>query len=248
MEGQLVSLACLPTKGIKYPEDIEIYVKPLSTREQMDMDRFGISQAEYYQILLNGITIRGDFDKNDLFFYDVHFLDLIRRLYTFDVEEEIRVKDYPCSNPYCTGKIDVSFLTHELECTDIPEDIYDKEYTFSDGLTVVIYPLTIRDFLSMSREYITNKEGKVSDTLLAYFAYCTKDVKDRTFKDRKHMLRFLMDYYGSLCKHKDAKILRDIETKTVSSVKPIKVICPKCGENMEVEVTPSMTFWQDEDI
>ena len=139
MEGQVVSLLQLPSKGLKYPKDIEIYVRPLSVKQQMDMDRFGVTQAEYYRILLNGITIHGDFDKQDLFFYDVHFLDLVRRLFTFDPEEKISVRNIECTNPYCNGKVNIDFMTSELHCTDFNEDIFDKEFTFSDGLTVVIY-------------------------------------------------------------------------------------------------------------
>lgn len=249
MEGQLVPLTVLPSKGKPYPQDMEIYVKPLSVKQQMDMDRFGISQAEYYQILLNGVTIRGDFDKADLLFYDVHFIDLIRRLYTFDPEEKITIKDVSCSNPYCTGKIKVEFFTSELETTDFPDDIYGKQFTFSDGLTITVSPITIADFLEMSRQYITNKKGTMSDTLIAYFAFCTQSIEGRQFKDLDHMRRFLMDYFSNLYLHKDVKILRQIEKETISTVKPIKAICPECGENVEVEVTPSTTFWQgDEDL
>ena len=251
MDGQLVSLAQLPSKGKPYPNGIEIYVRPLSIKQQMDMDRYGVSQAEYYQILLDGVTIRGEeFDKYDLLFYDVHFIDLVRRLFTFDPEEKITINNIVCGNAFCDNKkIKAEFMTSELECNDLPDDIYDKEFTFSDGLTIVISPLTIADFLDMSRQYITNKQGTMSETLMAYFAYCTKSVKDRQFKDAEHMRRFLINYFSNLYKHKDTKILRQIEKETVSTVKPIKVICPSCGENMEVEVTPSTTFWQgDEDI
>jgi len=249
MDGQLISLEQLPSKGKFYPKDIEIYVKPLPIKQQMDMDRYGISQAEYYQILLDGITIRGDFDKNQLFFYDVHFLDLVRRLFTFDPEERITMRDIPCTNPYCEEKLRAEFFTNSLECTDFPDDIFNKEFTFSDGLTIVVAPLTITEFIDMSKQYITNKKGTMSDTLIAYFAYCTKQVKERQFKDTAHMRRFLMEYFANLYKHSDARILRQIERETVSKVKPITVICPSCGENVEVEVTPSQTFWQgDEDL
>lgn len=249
MDGQLIKLEQLPSKGKMYPDNIEIYVAPLSIKQQMDMDRYGVSQAEYYNILLQGITIHGDFDKNDLLFYDVHFLDLVRRLFTFDPEEKITVKDINCTNPYCMGKARVDFLTAELECTDFPNDIFGKKFTFSDGLTVEVSPITISEFLDMSKKYITNKQGSMSETLIAYFTYCVKGVEGRAFKDEAHMRRFLMDYFSNLYKHKDVKILRQIEQETVSKVKPLKVICPMCGENMEVEVTPSMTFWQgDEDI
>lgn len=247
MEGQLVALSQLPSKGKTYPKDIEIYVRPLSVKQQMDMDRYGVSQAEYYQILLSGITIRGDFDKNELLFYDVHFLDLVRRLYTFDPEEKISVKNVHCSNPYCNGELNVEFLTAEIECTDFAEDIFGKEFTFTDGLTISVSPLTISDYIEMSRQYITNKKGTMSDVLIAYFAFCVKSVKDRQFKDMAHMRRFLMDYFSNLYKNKDVKILRKIEEETVSSVKPRLAICPVCGENVEVTVTPSSSFWQDDE-
>ena len=117
MDGQLVSLEQLPSKGKPYPKDIEIYVRPLPIKQQMDMDRYGVSQAEYYQILLDGVTIKGgdgEFSKYDLLFYDVHFIDLVRRLFTFDPEEKITIKDVACSNPFCDGKIKVEFMTGEL--------------------------------------------------------------------------------------------------------------------------------------
>ena len=135
-------------------------------------------------------------------------------------------------------------MTGSLECNDFPEDIYGKEFTFSDGLTVVISPLTIADFLDMSRQYITNKKGTMADTLIAYFAYCTQEVKDRQFKNIETMRKFLVEYYSNLYKYKDIQILRQIENETVSQVKPITVICPTCGENVEVEVKPSATFRQ----
>lgn len=249
MEGQLVALNMLPSKGKLYPEDIEIYVRPLSIKQQMDMDRYGISQAEYYQLLLNGITIRGDYDKNELLFYDVHFLDLVRRLFTFDPEEKISIKNIACSNPYCNGELRLDFFTSELECTDYKDDIYGKEFTFTDGLSIVVSPITVTDYIEMSRQYITNKKGSLSDVLMAYFAFCVQEVKERQFKDKEHMRRFLVEYFSNLYKNKDIKILRTIEKETISSVKPKTVICPVCGENVEVTVTPSASFWQgDEDI
>ena len=69
MDGQLVKFEYLPSQGRQYPDEIEIYIKPISLREQIDMDRYGISQAEYYQQALNGITVKGNFDKANLLDY-----------------------------------------------------------------------------------------------------------------------------------------------------------------------------------
>lgn len=249
MDGQLVKLEQLPSKGKTYPDDIEIYVEPLHIRQQMDMDRYGVSQAEYYEILLKGIHIRGDFSVRDLLFYDVQFIDLVRRLFTFDPEERISIPNIQCTNPYCNGKAKVEFFTGELELTDFGEDIFGKEFTFSDGLTIEVSPITLDEFLEMSKKYITNKKGSIAETLIAYFTYCVKQVKDRQFKDVDHMRHFLMDYFSELYKHKDIQILRKLEKETISKVKPLVAICPECGENMEVEVTPSTSFWQgDEDL
>ena len=122
MDGQFVSLESLPSKGKKYPEDIEIYVKPLSIKEQMDMSRYGVTEAEYFKILLNGISIRGDFPKNQLFFHDVQFLDLVRRLYTFDIEEQIQIEDVVCDT--CGESFKGSFHFHEIHFTDFSDDAF----------------------------------------------------------------------------------------------------------------------------
>jgi len=244
MEGQLVKLNILPTKGIKYPLDIEIYVRPVSIKEQMDMDRYGISQAEYFQKVLDGVTIKGSFLKENLYYHDVQFLDLVRRLYTFDTKEEIVAKDYPCQYFDCDGTVDYAFNFEQLNYTELEEDIFGKEYTFSDGLQVVISPLTILDFIKMCKKYITNKQSSESDLVVAYYVASIKEVKDRAYASNEAKNEYLFKYISELYKNEDRKILEEIEEKTMSIIKPFEVTCPKCGRTTEVTVTPSMRFQQ----
>ena len=129
MEGQLIRLDQLPSKGVLYPDDIELYIKPLTIKEQIDMERYGISQAEYYTLALQGVTVRGEFDRNKLLFHDLQFMDLVRMLYTFEPDKEIIVTDYPCSN--CGNKIKTSFRLDEISFTDFKEEI--KEPTHLEG-------------------------------------------------------------------------------------------------------------------
>ena len=247
MKGQLVRFEDLPSKGRNYPEDIEIYINPLTVKDQIDMDRLGISQAEYFQRALDGITISGNFDKGNLYFYDVQFMDLVRRLYTFDIEEEIMIKDYPCSNYNCDGKVDCKFKMYQVEFTDYAEDIFGKSFTFSDGTEVIVEPITVANFIKLCRKYMTNKKDKSdSDALLAYYTYCIKDVVGREFKSIDKRNEFLIDYLGSLTKNKDAKILKKIEVETSSDIVPFKEICPECGEIVEVRLYPSANFQQDD--
>lgn len=247
MQGQLVKFEHLPSKGKTYPEDIEIYIKPLTVREQIEMDRYGISQAEYYQQVLNGITIKGDFNKEDLYFYDVQFIDLIRRLYTFDVEEEIAITEYPCSTPYCNGEISYKFTIDQIQFTDFKEDIFGKTFTFSDGLEVVVNPITVLDFIKLCKKYMTNKKDKMdSDAVLAYYTKCIVEVKDREFKSREKRDEFLIEYLGNLTKNKDTKLLKKMEEETSSHIVPFETVCPICGEVVEVGLFPSANFQQED--
>ena len=241
MDGQFVSMDSLPSKGKVYPEGIEIYVKPLTIKEQMEMDRYGVTESEYFRTLLKGISIHGEFDKGNLLFHDVQFLDLVRRLYTFDIEEEIQI-DAQCA--YCEEEFKGSFHFHELHFSDFEDDAFDQEYTFSDGLTIKVEPIKVIDFIEAGRKYFSSKKFSVTDIYLGYLSLCVTDVKDRNFKNKELMQDFLYDYFGNLYMAKDKKILKAIEDKTVSFVEPIKLICPKCGEEVEVTVSPTTRFQQ----
>jgi hypothetical protein len=109
MDGQRVDFNFLPSHGIKYPDDIEIYVEPLPIKQQIDMERYGISDAEYFEILLNGVHVHGNFPRNKLLHSDVQFLDVVRRLYTFDTSDSITIKDVECPYRNCDGKVDYTF-------------------------------------------------------------------------------------------------------------------------------------------
>ena len=242
MDGQLVRTDMLPSKGQTYPEDIEIYVKPLTIKEQMDMSRYGVTEAEYFKILLDGISTRGGFPRNRLLFHDVQFLDLVRRLFTFDIEEEIKIEKITCQD--CNEEFDGSFKFQELEFTDFPEDAFEQEYTFSDGLQIKVAPILIKDFIDAGRKYFSAKKFSTTDIYLGYLVLCVTEVVDREFKTKEAMQDFLYNYFGELYMAKDKKILQIIEDKTVSFVKPIKLVCPKCGEVVEVSVSPTTSFQQ----
>ena len=243
--GQNVTLESLPSKGRVYPEDLEIFVKPLNIKEQMDMSRFGITEAEYFRVLLGGITVvsESNFPKKDLLLHDVQFLDLVRRLFTFDVEQEIQVSKIIC--PDCGKEFKGSFMFHKLEFTDFPEDAFNQEYEFSDGLKIKAQPITIGRFMEAGRKYFSSKRFDVAEIYLGYLVLCVSDVIDREFKDVEAMQDFLYDYFGNLYMAKDKKVLEQLEEKSVSLVKPFQLVCPNCGEIVEVAVDPTTQFRQE---
>lgn len=242
MDGQFVETSNLPSKGVKYPEGIEIYVKPLTIKEQMDMSRYGITESEYFRILLNGITVKGDFPKNMLYFHDVQFLDLVRRLYTYDIDQEIEVRDIECES--CGEKFNGKFHFHELQFTDFTEDSFNQEYKFSDGLEVTAEPITIKDFMEAGKKYFSTKKFSTTEVYLGYLSLCISSVKERQFKDKSALQDFIYEYFSGLFKASDRKILDKIEKNCVSTVVPFKMVCPKCGEITEVSVNPTTQFQQ----
>ncbi len=250
MDGQLVLLKDLPSRGYGYPQDIEIYVKPLSIKEQIDMERYGISDAEYFKMVLDGITIRGNFNKNNLLHSDVQFMDIVRRLYSFDTKEEITIKGCKCNYRDCEHEFDYKFRISDIEFTDFNEDIFNKHFIFGEGtdeeLEVVVYPLSISEYMSMSREFKNFKDKKtaLSSMYTEYMCACIREVVDREFKDLKDRNSFLRSYLGNLCMGKDKKLLRQIVDETLVKIKPFTVVCDECDRETEVEVTPTANFQQ----
>lgn len=254
MLGQQVSMDCLPSKGRTYPTDIEIWVAPLNVGDQIEMDRYGVTQAEYYSKVLEGITIKGnpDFDKNNLFFHDVQLLDLVRRIYTDEPGEKVVTDKYPCMYDDCIGTIDYEFTLDQLTFTDFKENIFGKTFTFSDGLNVTVSPVRVGKYIALCRQYFSNKQGSASDMYFAYLAATVEEIFDvdeegkklpRGFDEKTNAQeKFLMDYFGKLYKRADKKVLLDIEQDTVSVVEPFEVVCPKCGRMTEVIITPTTTF------
>lgn len=260
-----VNMTWLPSQGKPYPEGIELAVSPLSIRERRLLE--GASQAEYYRNLLTGITVRGDFPKEQLLFHDVNFLDLVRRLFTFEKGKKITISNYVC--PHCGYEDNkVSFEFADLEFEDFQPDIFGKvevlkneegeevtvnipgkAYTFSDGMTVYARPMTVEDYIDMATKYLSNfnsarKNEKIADLYVALFSYMIVAVKEREYRDADARRAFIRDYIGSLYKDSDAQVLNQIENDMSIILKPVETNCAECGGKIEVYVNPQMTFQQ----
>ena len=262
-----VPLDILPSKGVPYPKNIEILVAPIRIRERRQLE--GATQATYYEKLLEGIQINGGmFDKKKLLLADVQFLDLVRRIHSFDLDKDIVAKDYTCN--HCGEKNDVEFKFTDIEFEDFPLDIFEtvkkgtndetgetieikypgKVYKFSDGLEVVAAPLTVGEYIQLAIKYLSNiseknMQNKIADVYIAQFAYLIKKVIGQEFISDDFRHKFICDYVSNLYKVEDERILDNIEHDTTVSIVPIKRVCNECGELMEVYVQASLTFQQE---
>ena len=199
MSGVLVPLDHLPSKGFTYPKDLEIKVSPMSIKDQIDMDRYGISDSDYFKILLSGveITTKEAFYKNDLIHFDVQFLDIVRRLYSFDVNESITLEGCKCNYRDCEAEFNYRFKFDDITFTDFKEDIFGREITLGEGtddeIVIKVSPLTTGEYTDMSREFrnFTNKRTMMSSMYTEYLCALIREVKDRTFKNTKDRNAFL---------------------------------------------------------
>ena len=256
----------LPSKGVPYPDNIEILVAPVRIRERRQLE--GATQATYYEKLLEGIQINGGpFDKKQLLFADVQFLDLVRRIHSFSLDKEINIKEYRC--PHCGEVSEVSFKFEEIEFEDFVPDIFEtikkgtddetgepieikypgKLYKFSDGLEVVATPLTVGDYIDLAIKYLSNVTeknmvNKMADVYIAQFSYLIKEVIGQSFVSDDFRRKFVYDYISNLYKAEDENLLVQIENDTVVDITPILRTCSNCGGNMEVYVQASLTFQQ----
>src|SRR5574344_969821 len=184
-----VNLTWMPSKGIPYPDNIEVSVAPLSITERKCLE--GATQADYYRKLLKGINIAGGpFKKEDLIFADVQFLDLVRRIYTFETDKKIIIEGYPCMHCH-KENVKAKFKFDDIEFGDLPEDAFfrkenkineetgeaeekvlrGKIYTFSDGLKAAVYPLTVGDYIDMATRYLSNiSEDNLSEQVSILYA------------------------------------------------------------------------------
>lgn len=256
----------LPSKGVPYPDNIEILVAPVRIRERRQLE--GATQATYYEKMLEGIQINGgQFDKKQLLFADVQFLDLVRRIHSFSLDKEIQIKEYRC--PHCGETSEVSFKFEEIEFRDLPVDIFEtvkrgtddetgepieikypgKIYKFSDGLEVVVAPLTVGEYIDLATRYMSNVTeknmiNKMADVYIAQFSYLIKEVIGQTFISDDFRRKFLYDYVSNLYKVEDEQLLSKIEDDTVVDIIPINRSCSNCGGPMEVYVQASLSFQQ----
>ncbi len=251
MNGIQVPLESLPSKGYSYPSDMGLFVKPLKIKDQIDMERYGITDSEYFRILLEGITIEGcPMSKESLLHFDVQFLDVVRRLYSFDTEEYIGIEGCKCQNPECEEPFTYKFKMNELYFSDFKKDIFNKHFVLGEGtedeLEIVVNPITVADFMRLSREAKNYKQKRtlLSSIFTEYLCACVTEVIGREFKSIKDRNAFLFAYIEDIYRAKDKKILKQISDETISSIEPFKYTCPICGEITEVPVIPTSNFQQ----
>lgn len=126
-------------------------------------------------------------------------------------------------------------------------NVSGKLYKFSDGTEVVVYPITVGDYINLATKYLSNETDKnIHDNsakfYVARFSYFIKEVIGQKFLNDDLKNKYIHDYVCALHRISDQRMLDDIENDTTAYIKPIKSECTSCGKIMDVYVQPSMSF------
>ena len=177
-------------------------------------------------------------------------MDVVRRLFSFDTRDTIKIEDCKCMYPDCEHKFTYEFTMDQLEFTEFNEDIFGKHFTFGEGtdneLEVVVSPITVAEYIKMSKEFRNHadKRNVLSSMYTDYLCTCIREVVDRTFKNDKDRNSFLKSYIENLCMAKDKKLVKQIINETIIKIEPFTLICESCGRETEVVVSPTSNFQQ----
>jgi hypothetical protein len=180
----------------------------------------------------------------------VQFIDIVRRLYSFDIKDKIRIDDCKCIYPDCGHKFSYEFTMDQIEFSDFNEDIFGKHFIFGEGtdeeLEVVVSPITVSEYINMSREFRNHpdKRHALSSMYTDYMCGCIREIVGRTFKNDRDRNAFLKDYIENLCMAKDKNLLKQIVDETIVKVQPFTLLCESCGRETEVVVSPTSNFQQ----
>jgi hypothetical protein len=195
----------LPSKGLSYPKDCEVYYKPFTFGELEVINQGPTNVKKDLELVLEGIEC--SFNKLDLTGPDFLYIAFLRKISTLNTKEVII--SYQCN--LCGQKnrhiqpVD-KFEFEELQVPELPiiADLRSGTYEFM--------PLTVKNFLNM----LNKGNEKSAIWMLAYecSSHNTKEAYEA--------------FYGACLE--DGKILREVDKLLYHSVKPIDTVCTSKNE------------------
>ncbi len=194
----------LPSKGAPYPVGGTITYSPYCYGELLQFNQSDLDRAGKLEFILKGIN--ASFPKDDLAYFDVMFISLLRRLATFDTDAFKAT--YRC--PKCGAKNTVNRKISELEFKDFEFKVPIKADLSPDvdgSLVLEFVPLTIGRYLLLA------KKDKETDPLCVQ-ASC---VRNRDYEEAHSILYKL---YGET-----RETLDQIDTMLYFGINPITIEC-----------------------
>jgi hypothetical protein len=208
-----IEVKTLPSKGLAYPHDATISVRPYSFGE---IKRLAESTLSLYDKLLTIASgVNTNFSKNSLTFSDVIYLGVIRKLNTLGTTKAI----YPFTCPKCKTENKHIFDHSDLETDDIEASELPISAVMSDGKTYEFMPLNFNDAKAISEgSYNKLIGGSMLKNKTAFNALLCKSVPF----EQSYL------FFNSTTDSIDHEILEEIDSLLAHDIKPLTGECSQC--------------------
>jgi len=196
----------LPSKGLSYPEGVEIHYQPYTFGEvkAFSQSKGKMSAAHSMDRVLKGIHVAG-MDKTELTFFDFLYISLLRRLSTMNaIEFKLGV-----GCPACGSAVTHTFSWEGLVFEDIPAPKLPIIVSLCGKTDVRFKPLTVGQYQELSRR-------QLDDDSVAIAAIQSSLPFDEA-------MQLFADAVGD-----DAALLDEIDRLLYHDLKPAAVACGNC--------------------
>ena len=206
-----INIETLPSKGLVYPKNSEVYITPFSFGEMKFLSGSNLNDIDNIVFFLK--KIQTTFPKEDLTYYDFYFLTVLIKMSTFgDVDYTMT---FEC--PHCNHINKIPFKTSDLEFYDIkvpfPITIdlktpYINTETGLELLKVSFVPVSVGRYKKMI-------DDETTDDMDIYIANC---IIEGTEEDR---IKIIKEYLNGA----DVNLLETIDVVLFHGVKDLHLQC-----------------------
>ena len=222
-----IKITDLPSKGLIYPENAEIYITPFSFGEMKYLSGSNLSDAESINFFLT--KIQTTFPKEDLSYYDFYFLTVLIKMSTFgEVEYVMTFACQECGyinkNPFKSSDLEFYDLRVPFPVTIDLKTPYKSTESTLELRKVSFLPVSIGRY----------KKMLIDGTTDDYDVYIANCIVQGTETER---LELVTDYLNGT----DVNLLETVDAVLYHGVKDIKMKCknkilPDGGELGDEEV------------
>ena len=200
----------LPSKFLPYPEGSKIFYKPYSFNElEMWSNSNTMSKAERFSLGLAGITTVG-FDKCDLDFNDYVYIQVLRKLSTFN--DTLFNLPYKC--PSCELDVVETKNLAELEFSDIKVPKLPVKVILEDKTELSFSVKTINTIMSLPEDLNELEDGKIIHEL-------SSKIINMDYNQAKEII-------GNVENGNDINLMAEVYDLLDFGSNTIDCLCPKC--------------------
>ena len=200
-----VDLSTLPSKGLLYPEDATIDIRPYSFG---DMKRLNGGHYNELEKLI-GFVLSGvmpSFEAEDLLLIDFMYIALLRKL-SSNTGTEYQC-EYECNQ--CGESNIYRFKMTDIDTYDLGEG-FPKTIPHSSGFDLVFHPATIKNYRYLAKNKQLENEVAFTAVQVANFSFKEAyEIVDNSYLE-------------------DMEKLEEIDRDIAVGVKPNESSCGKCG-------------------